>query len=133
MGCVMSADEKSAIQRNKELDLEIRNERDMLRNEVKLLLLGAGESGKSTIVKQMRIIHENGFPLEECESYREVVYSNTIQAMQAMMRALNALGIPLSDRSLEVSSSVRICLFPVAIEHMCMRYFCAHVHIRVRI
>ena len=40
---------------------------------------GAGESGKSTIVKQMKIIHESGFTSEDFKQYRPVVYSNTIQ------------------------------------------------------
>lgn len=42
-------------------------------------ILGAGESGKSTIVKQMKIIHETGYSSEDCLHYRPVVYSNTIQ------------------------------------------------------
>lgn len=37
---------------------------------MKLLLLGAGESGKSTIVKQMKIIHETGYSDEEKKAYR---------------------------------------------------------------
>lgn len=49
--------------------------------EVKLLLLGAGESGKSTIVKQMKIIHETGYSDEERKQYRPVVFSNTIQVL----------------------------------------------------
>ena len=49
--------------------------------EVKLLLLGAGESGKSTIVKQMKIIHETGYSDEERKQYKPVVYSNTIQVI----------------------------------------------------
>ncbi|VDN55666.1 unnamed protein product [Dracunculus medinensis] len=56
--------------------------------EVKLLLLGAGESGKSTIVKQMKIIHETGYSDEERKAYRPVVYSNTIQSMMAIIRAM---------------------------------------------
>lgn len=98
----MSAEDKAAMQRTKELDQVIKSEKEKLRSEVKLLLLGAGESGKSTIVKQMKIIHENGFSQDECESYREVVFSNTIQAMQSILRALDTLDIPFTDRSLQV-------------------------------
>ena len=43
--------------------------------------IGAGESGKSTIVKQMKIIHETGYNSEDCLHYRPVVYSNTIQVI----------------------------------------------------
>ena len=42
---------------------------------MKLLLLGAGESGKSTIVKQMKIIHETGYSDEEKKAYRYTSYS----------------------------------------------------------
>ncbi|EDS28560.1 GTP-binding protein (I) alpha subunit [Culex quinquefasciatus] len=60
---------------------------------------GAGESGKSTIVKQMKIIHETGYSPEECEQYRPVVYSNTIQSLMAIIRAMGQLRIDFADPS----------------------------------
>lgn len=41
--------------------------------EVKLLLLGAGASGKSTVLKQMRFIHAKPFTAAEVEDYRWVM------------------------------------------------------------
>ena len=44
------------------------------------LCLGAGESGKSTIVKQMKIIHESGFTSEDFKQYRystQVLFKST--------------------------------------------------------
>lgn len=35
-----------------------------------VLLIGARESGKSTIIKQMKIIHGGGYQREELESYK---------------------------------------------------------------
>ncbi|EPY84354.1 hypothetical protein CB1_000482005 [Camelus ferus] len=67
--------------------------------EVKLLLLGAGESGKSTTVKQMKIIHEDGYSEEECLQYRTVVYSNTIQFMMVIVKATGNLQIDFADSS----------------------------------
>lgn len=59
--------------------------------------LGAGESGKSTIVKQMKIIHETGYSQEECEEYRRVVYSNTVQSLMVIIRAMGRLKIEFAD------------------------------------
>lgn len=47
----------------------------------KMLLLGAGESGKSTILKQMKLIHEGSYTDKERENYKEIIYSNTVQSM----------------------------------------------------
>lgn len=69
------------------------------------IFLGAGESGKSTIVKQMKIIHETGYSREECEQYRPVVYSNTIQSLMAIIRAMGQLRIDFADPSRAVCSS----------------------------
>lgn len=65
---------------------------------------GAGESGKSTIVKQMKIIHERGYNSEECTQYKPVVFSNTIQSLMAIIRAMAQLRIDFSDEISYVSS-----------------------------
>jgi predicted kinase len=46
-----------------------------------LLLLGAGESGKSTIVKQMRILHVNGFSDPERKQKIEDIKKNIRDAI----------------------------------------------------
>eukprot|EP00954_Amorphochlora_amoebiformis_P028158 1390517-Amorphochlora_amoeboformis.AAC.3 len=58
----------------------------------KLLLLGAGESGKSTLYKQMTTIYGNGFSEEDKKKFRPIVHSNTISAMQHLCRASGQLG-----------------------------------------
>nr|CAD7604615.1 unnamed protein product [Timema genevievae] len=98
MGCTVStAVEKEAAERSKNIDKNLRADGERAARVVKLLLLGAGESGKSTIVKQMKIIHETGYSKEECEQYRPVVYSNTIQSLMAIIRAMGQLRIDFSD------------------------------------
>jgi len=98
MGCAVSSPaDKEAVERSKKIDRDLRLAGEKAAREVKLLLLGAGESGKSTIVKQMKIIHETGYSPDECECYRPVVYSNTIQSLMAIIRAMGQLKIDFVD------------------------------------
>jgi len=50
----------------------------------KLLLLGGGESGKSTLFKQMITIYGQGFPEGERKTFRSVIFNNTINAMKTL-------------------------------------------------
>ncbi|XP_005996375.1 guanine nucleotide-binding protein G(i) subunit alpha-2 [Latimeria chalumnae] len=97
MGCTVSAEDKAAAERSKMIDKNLREDGEKAAREVKLLLLGAGESGKSTIVKQMKIIHEDGYSEEECRQYRAVVYSNTIQSIMAIIKAMGNLKIDFGE------------------------------------
>uniref|UniRef100_A0A3Q2ZGK4 Guanine nucleotide binding protein (G protein), alpha activating activity polypeptide O, a n=1 Tax=Hippocampus comes TaxID=109280 RepID=A0A3Q2ZGK4_HIPCM len=53
MGCTLSAEERAALDRSKAIEKNLKEDGLTAAKDVKLLLLGAGESGKSTIVKQM--------------------------------------------------------------------------------
>ena len=44
-----------------------------------------------------RIIHENGYSAEDCAQYKAVVYSNTLQSMIAIVKAMGNLKINFSD------------------------------------
>lgn len=54
------------ILRKKQLEKRLTQNSIKFNNAVKILLLGAGESGKTTIIKQMKILHvQNGFSFDE--------------------------------------------------------------------
>jgi energy-coupling factor transporter ATP-binding protein EcfA2 len=55
------------------------------RENNKLLLLGAGESGKSTLLKQLRILYGKGFSPEERAALRGVIHANTITCIQMLI------------------------------------------------
>ena len=57
------------------------------------MALGAGESGKSTILKQMRIIYSEGFHLEERKEVRQVIFSNMIVAFKIIAEEMREIGL----------------------------------------
>ena len=61
MGACMSSPsggDPAADARSKEIDKQLREEEKRLSKEIKLLLLGAGASGKSTVLKQVSTVHD---------------------------------------------------------------------------
>ncbi|KAG6810536.1 Guanine nucleotide-binding protein subunit alpha [Tricholoma furcatifolium] len=97
MGCVQSTGiDDEAKARNDEIESQLKRDRMMAKNEIKMLLLGAGESGKSTVLKQMKLIHHGGYNDSERDSYKEIIFSNTIQSMRAILEALPQLDIALN-------------------------------------
>ncbi|TRY62764.1 hypothetical protein TCAL_11259 [Tigriopus californicus] len=97
--------------KTKRIDRSIVNSGRKEAEKIKLLLLGAGESGKSTFVKQMKIIHTEGYTLVEQLEYRNVVIANTIQSLAAILKGMQVLKISYS--SIETESMAKVFLFEV--------------------
>ncbi|XP_061455396.1 guanine nucleotide-binding protein subunit alpha-12 isoform X2 [Rhineura floridana] len=71
--------EREARRRSREIDAMLARERRSVRRLVKILLLGAGESGKSTFLKQMRIIHGREFDQKALLEFRATIYENILK------------------------------------------------------
>lgn len=79
--------------RSLEIDRVIEKDKQRIKRQVKLLLLGAGESGKSTFLKQMRIIHGLKFEPEVLKEYQGVIYGNIVKGMKVLIDARDKLQI----------------------------------------
>ena len=113
-GGALTPEEKEAQRMNKLIEKGLVKDRQRLREETKLLLLGtnttksneklllptinttkstqgSGESGKSTIFKQMKIISlMKGFTKEELENYKLAIIDNAVAQMKVLVEAANA-------------------------------------------
>jgi guanine nucleotide-binding protein G(q) subunit alpha len=108
MACCLSEEAKEQKRINQEIERQLRRDKRDARRELKLLLLGTGESGKSTFIKQMKIIHGSGYSEEDKRNFIKLVYQNIFMAMQAMIRAMEMLKIQYADSSnLEKAEQVK--------------------------
>nr|XP_040048060.1 guanine nucleotide-binding protein G(o) subunit alpha-like isoform X1 [Gasterosteus aculeatus aculeatus] len=68
-------------------------------NVVKILMLGAAESGKSTLIKQIKIIHSRGFSETELLSFKAAVLDNLLTSMKFVLRGMGTLRINLANKN----------------------------------
>nr|CAH7748678.1 unnamed protein product [Callosobruchus chinensis]CAH7754070.1 unnamed protein product [Callosobruchus chinensis] len=99
MQCCQSDEAREQKRINAEIEKQLRRDKRDARRELKLLLLGTGESGKSTFIKQMRIIHGAGYSDEDKRGFIKLVYQNIFMAMQSMIKAMDLLKIQYGDSS----------------------------------
>ena len=66
--------------------------------DFKILVLGAGESGKSTVVKQIRLVHKGkSFSKEELERFRDSLLDNVVDCCRAFTAAAVRFGYEWED------------------------------------
>lgn len=101
MGLCGSADAKSTEQSEKERQAKLhsRNLERKAENEHfaeslvhKMLLLGAGESGKSTLFKQMVALYGAGFTEEERRQYPPIIHNNVVTSLQTLIKQSENFG-----------------------------------------
>lgn len=88
-GTTFSCLKQEDLQRtNSKIEKMLREEKKVRNNRIKILLLGCGEAGKSTFIKQMRIIHSQSGQIwtqQQLVQHRKDVLRNIIQCLQILI------------------------------------------------
>jgi GTPase SAR1 family protein len=113
-GAGLSDDQKLAIQESSKLDKVLTAQQVDEGKIIKLLLLGTGESGKSTIFKQMQILYQEGFSDFEKSTFRHVVRRNVVEAMQTLLHGCEKFGFHYSSHGSAVAAKFMVDLDPLA-------------------
>jgi len=95
-GCFSSpASEDDTIERKRNKRIEDRAKTMQKKNEakIKMLLLGAGESGKSTIFKQMRILYGAPRTEDEIRMFGVVARSNVVVLVKKLLYLVNDMDL----------------------------------------
>ncbi|KAF9912213.1 guanine nucleotide-binding protein subunit alpha [Lobosporangium transversale] len=93
------ADQKRAKALSDAIDKSLRAEKEREQREggIKLLILGPSETGKTTVLKQLKLLYGQKGLDPERQTYRRVVHLNIMKAMQALVDGLQQHSIPLGD------------------------------------
>eukprot|EP01102_Stenamoeba_stenopodia_P016286 TRINITY_DN5673_c0_g1_i1.p1 TRINITY_DN5673_c0_g1~~TRINITY_DN5673_c0_g1_i1.p1 ORF type:complete len:447 (-),score=92.22 TRINITY_DN5673_c0_g1_i1:19-1359(-) len=78
-------DVKKALQRFTNHSLDGDSGYDAMEKQKKLLLLGSSCAGKSTILKQMKILHSGGFTKAERLAYKPIIFNNLFRFMGSVI------------------------------------------------
>ncbi|KAF8069835.1 heterotrimeric G-protein alpha subunit, GPA1-like protein [Lyophyllum atratum] len=98
MGCVQSSSTAPItvnIHRDSAIPAPVKPS-GLEKREIKLLLLGTRECGKSTILKQMRLIFQGDYNTSERLSQKEIIFANIVESMRAILEAMPCLDLTLS-------------------------------------
>jgi len=80
--------DKAAKSRSNQIDKTLAGEKKKQSKMVKLLLLGTGAAGKSTVAKQLQIIFLDGFKTEERMLYKRLIGEHIVETAQVLLRNL---------------------------------------------
>lgn len=95
--CLLDDEAKAQLRVSKAIEREMEQWKKEASKEFKLLLLGTGEAGKSTFIKQMRIIHGQGYSDKDRAEFKVQVYRNIYMGMQILIDAMDHLKISYSN------------------------------------
>eukprot|EP01091_Cochliopodium_minus_P017211 TRINITY_DN6680_c0_g2_i1.p1 TRINITY_DN6680_c0_g2~~TRINITY_DN6680_c0_g2_i1.p1 ORF type:complete len:350 (+),score=81.49 TRINITY_DN6680_c0_g2_i1:70-1119(+) len=102
-GCNSTEQDKVSSDINKELS----KTRTKMKREVKILLLGTGASGKTTIAKQMRIIHLNGYSDKDRLMFKEFILHNIFNSMKSLVRAADKFLLEIEEGLKDIAEEMR--------------------------
>ncbi|KAJ3376749.1 Guanine nucleotide-binding protein subunit alpha-15 [Entophlyctis sp. JEL0112] len=78
------------------------------KTEARVLILGTGDSGKSTVLKQIRLIYGTGFTESEVAMFRSTVLLNVVTCAKCLVHAMKVLQIPYAQNASPRESVLKV-------------------------
>ncbi|KAF9961424.1 Guanine nucleotide-binding protein alpha-2 subunit [Mortierella alpina] len=88
MGLRISTEKERKKQASLAIDRMLDEENRRMKKEIKILLLGDSESGKSTLLQQMKVLHQGGYSTEELATWKYVIYKKLVASAQCLVLAM---------------------------------------------
>eukprot|EP00732_Lithocolla_globosa_P005834 Lithocolla_globosa_v1_NODE_6329_length_1103_cov_7.305344.p1 type:complete len:345 gc:universal NODE_6329_length_1103_cov_7.305344:1041-7(-) len=83
MPCCGESDEAKGV--SKDIDKDLKNDKEKAKRTYKILLLGAGECGKSTIMKQLHLIYREKGLEKNRETWIDQIRVNSVDSMKSII------------------------------------------------
>ncbi|KAJ5071897.1 guanine nucleotide-binding protein g(o) subunit alpha [Anaeramoeba ignava] len=103
MGGKNSKKNPQEFERNRKISEKLKEEEKSLKNNVCLLILGAGDSGKTTLLKQLNILFKKGFTNQDYDLYKEIIRSNIIIYIKTLLEGAAKMKIPLEKKNKSIA------------------------------
>ena len=116
MGCAESAPEDiptkptgvkaTQVARSSSVEVKITNG-EFEEATLRVLVLGSGDSGKTTLCRQIDNIYTGTFPAKVVEIYTKQIRQNLITDVKLVLQALDKAGVYLSDELAKIAHLIR--------------------------
>ena len=67
-----------------------------------LISLGSGCSGKTTFLKQLRIVYGNGYTEKERKGFKPIIYKNIRRAIARIVEGMEEIGLTFENDELKL-------------------------------
>jgi len=100
---MLQQDACTANSENSDNEAQVKAKRKVLK--ISMLLLGPAESGKSTLLKQMKALYVNGFSAKERLSFISIIRQNLLVILLTILKEMEELRISFSEQDSEENAA----------------------------
>ena len=96
MGCAPTSEvEVEQREVSKQIDRELNEVKKSINKELKILLLGTGACGKSTVAKQLKHLHADSFTEKDKMKFKDFMLLNIYNSMKTLVRGADDMNVEI--------------------------------------
>lgn len=108
MSCCIQVPNEENIINNQIANAQLRDQKTDISIQ-KLLLLGSGQSGKSTVFKNVINIYKKGYTLDDRKNYISIVQNNAMAGILTIIQQINKFNVIIDSSTEDIIEKIELC------------------------